>query len=142
MARPAGGTEQSLDGLVARMKAGMRSVFSGPTAWFGPGQPIQPSAPATVEGEGLVETFAWETQAGYALHVLNYTNPGAFKGWIREYYPIGEQRVKMSIPQGRRVSRVQLLRSGKDIPFNRTEGAIEFVIPGVLDYEIAAMYAT
>ena len=99
-------------------------------------------APATVEGKGLVETFAWETQAGYALHVLNYTNPGAFKGWIREYYPIGEQRVKMSIPQGRRVSRVQLLRSGKDIPFNRTEGVIEFVIPGVLDYEIAAMYAT
>ena len=60
-------------------------------------------APLKIEGTGLIETFAWETEAGYALHVLNYTNPGAFKGWIREYYPIGEQRVTMAIPQERHV---------------------------------------
>jgi hypothetical protein len=98
-------------------------------------------SPARVEGQGLVETFAWETVAGFALHILNYTNPGAFKGWIREYYPIGEQRVRMAIPNGRRVSRVELLRAGKDIPFKESKGMVEFVIPSVTDYEIAAMYS-
>lgn len=77
------------------------------------------SAPVTIAGSGLVETFAWQTKAGFALHVLNYTNPGAYKGYIREFYPIGEQKVSMSIPGDRRISRVALLRAGKDIPFIR-----------------------
>jgi hypothetical protein len=97
--------------------------------------------PVKIAGKGLIETFAWETQAGFALHVLNYTNPGAFKGWIREYYPIGEQKVSMAIPPGRRVSRVELLRGGKDIPHSVVNGRIEFTIPSVLDYEVAALYA-
>ena len=98
------------------------------------------SSPATVQGDGVVELFAWETEAGFALHVLNYTNPNMHKGWIRDFYPIGRQKVRMTLPQGRRVTRVQLLRAGADIPFTRSAAAIEFVIPGVLDYEIAALY--
>ena len=98
-------------------------------------------SPVTITGKGLIETFAWETKAGLAIHLLNYTNPGAFKGWIREFYPIGEQCVSMVIPSGRTVSRVELLRAGKDIPFNMKNGRIEFTIPSVLDYEIAALYS-
>jgi hypothetical protein len=94
-----------------------------------------------IAGKGFIETFTWETQAGFAVRVLNYTNPGAFKGWIREYYPIGEQRVSMAIPSGRAVSRVELLRGSKDVPFRMVSGRIEFTIPGVDDYEVAALYA-
>jgi len=98
-------------------------------------------APVKVEGTGLVESFAWETQAGFAVHVLNYTNPAAFKGYIREFYPIGEQRVTMAIPDGRKVSRVQLLRAGRDVQFDANSGTLRFTIPTVLDYEVAAVYA-
>lgn len=100
------------------------------------------SSPVNIEGKGLVEAFAWETQAGYAIHVLNYTNPNAFKGWIREYYPIGEQRVTMTIPAGKTVSRVELLRGGKDVQFKTTNDRIEFTILNVVDYEIAALHAS
>jgi hypothetical protein len=98
--------------------------------------------PVTIEGQGVVETFAWETQAGFAVHVLNYTNPAMHRGWIRNFYPIGAQKVRMTLPAGRRVTRVELLRAGTDIPFRTAGGTIEFTIPKVLDYEVAAIYAT
>jgi len=97
--------------------------------------------PVTIEGAGVIETFAWETQAGFAVHVLNYTNPAMHRGWIRNFYPIGAQKVRMTLPPGRRVTRVELLRAGTDIPFRLAGGAIEFTIPKVLDYEVAAMHS-
>ena len=48
---------------------------------------------------GVVETFAWETQAGFAVHVLNYTNPAMHRGWIRDFYPIGPQKVSFDLPR-------------------------------------------
>jgi hypothetical protein len=100
-----------------------------------------PTAPVTVAGEGVIETFAWETDAGFAVHILNYTNPAMHRGWLRRFYPIGEQKVRMALPPGRRVTRVELLRAGKNIPFTAGEGRIEFAIPGVLDYEVAALHS-
>jgi hypothetical protein len=99
------------------------------------------NAPVQVQGNGVIETFAWETEAGFALHVLNYTNPNMHKGWIRKFYPISEQRVKFTLPAGRKVSRVELLRAEKDIPFNQSGNIVEFVIPSVLDYEVAALHS-
>ena len=97
--------------------------------------------PVTIQGDGVIESFAWETQAGFAVHILNYTNPAMHRGWIRNFYPIGGQKVNMSLPQGRRVTRVELLRGETDIPFTGGAGTIEFTIPRVLDYEVAALYS-
>lgn len=96
--------------------------------------------PVTIEGEGLIEPFAWETQAGYAVHVLNYTNPAMHRGWIREFYPIGAQKVSLQLPPGTSVKRVELLRSERDIPFRMAGGRVVFTIPRVVDYEVAALY--
>lgn len=97
-------------------------------------------APVAVEGKGVIESFAWETEVGFAVHVLNYTNPAMHRGWIREFFPIGEQKVRMRLPNGSKPSRVELLRAESDTPFRVTDGYIEFTIPSVLDYEIAAVY--
>jgi hypothetical protein len=99
------------------------------------------SQPLTVDGDGVIETFGWETDAGFAVHVLNYTNPAMHRGWIRKFYPIGAQKVRMELPPGRRVTRVELLRSGSDLSFRVNGGAVEFTIPAVADYEVAAIYS-
>jgi hypothetical protein len=99
------------------------------------------SAPMSVEGKGLVEIFAWETEPGFAVHVLNYTNPNAHHGWFSEFYPIGAQKVRFKLPADRRVTRVELLRAERDIPFHVAGDSVEFTIPSVTDYEVAALYS-
>jgi hypothetical protein len=102
---------------------------------------LKDEQPAAIQGPGLIETFAYETEPGFALHVLNYTNPNVHRGTIRAFYPIGPQSVRFEIPAGRTVSRVQLLKSETDIPFKRVTGGIEFTIPSITEYEVAAIYA-
>jgi hypothetical protein len=100
------------------------------------------SQPVTITGDGLIEAFAWETQAGFAVHLLNYTNPAVHRGWIRQFFPVAAQQVRMQLPEGRTVTRVELLRAGVDIPFHAANGAVTFTIPKVVDYEVAALYST
>jgi hypothetical protein len=102
---------------------------------------LHDECPVSIVGSGVLEAFAWETEPGYAVHLLNYTNPNMHRGWIREFYPIGEQKVRMRLPEGRRVTRVELLRSERTVPFRVSGGELEFTIPRVLDYEVAGITA-
>ena len=94
----------------------------------------------TVEGEGYVEIFAWETEPGFALHILNYNNPNMTRASIRQYFPIGEQKVRMELPNNTNIAKAELLRAGKALPIKQTGNLIEFVIPSIEDFEIAALY--
>jgi len=100
---------------------------------------LRGETPVTIEGPGVVEAFAWETEPGFTVHLLNYTNPNMHRGWIREFYPIGEQKVRMKLPPGRRAGRVELLRSERTVPFRVVNGELEFTVPRVVDYEVAAI---
>src|SRR6266700_4354862 len=94
-------------------------------------------APAvTVEGEGVVEAFAWETEPGYALHLLNYTNPNMTRGFVRRFYAIGPQAVRFEVAPGRTIGRVEALRSGRVLPFRQEGPSVRFEVPGVVDYEV------
>jgi Hypothetical glycosyl hydrolase 6/Beta-galactosidase trimerisation domain len=98
-------------------------------------------SPVTIEGDGVIEAFAWETEPGFAVHILNYTNPAMHKGSLRTFYPIGAQKVRMKLPAGRRATRVELLRAEANVPFRVANGTIEFTVPKVADYEVAAIYS-
>jgi hypothetical protein len=98
-------------------------------------------APVRIEGKGLIEAFAWETEPGFAVHLLNYTNPNAHRGWMRTFYPIGPQQVRFRLPAGRRVTRVELLRAEREIPFHAQGDSVTFTIPSVADYEVAVLYS-
>jgi len=94
---------------------------------------------AAVSGEGVIELFAWETEPGYALHLLNYTNPNMTRGFLRRFYPIGPQRVEFAVPPQKSVTSVRALRAGHSLPFRQTESRVQFEIPSVEDYEVIAL---
>jgi hypothetical protein len=100
---------------------------------------LKDDMPVRVEGEGILESFAWETKPGFAVHLLNYTNPNLHKGYIRAFYPIGAQRVQLTIPAATSITAVKLLRAGQTVPFRQHGNLIEFTVPKILDYEVAAL---
>lgn len=97
------------------------------------------TCPVSVSGPGIAEVFAWRTKRGFAVHILNYTNPAMLRGWFSEVYPLGPQKVTIVLPTGASASKVKLLRAGTDIPLSRSGAKIEFTIPQIPDYEIAAV---
>jgi hypothetical protein len=95
--------------------------------------------PLSVAGDGMAEIFAWKTKPGFAIHLLNYNNPQMMRGWFARAYPIGPQTVRMQLPAAARISQVKLLRSGKSVPFSKVGETVEFVIPTIIEYEVAAL---
>jgi hypothetical protein len=96
-------------------------------------------APARVEGDGLLETFAWETEPGFALHVLNYTNPHALRPFVSGLYRVGPLEAQVQVPGDRKITLVRALRGQRDLPFRNTGGTVKFRIPSIEDYEVVAL---
>ena len=95
--------------------------------------------PVSITGEGIVEVFAWETEPGYALHILNYTNPNMTRGFVRRFYSIGPQKVEFEVGAGRKINNVRSLRAGHALPFKQIDRTVRFQVPSVTDYEVIAL---
>jgi hypothetical protein len=95
--------------------------------------------PVHIQGEGLIETFAWETAPGYAIHLLNYTNPNAHHGWMQTTYALGPQTISLKLPSDVRVKSVDLLHAEQKIPFHLEAQTLRFTVPRIEDYEVAAI---
>jgi hypothetical protein len=93
----------------------------------------------SIAGDGVVELFAWETEPGFAVHVLNYTNPNMTRGFIRKFYPIGPQHAEFRVPAGRRIAGVRALRAGRAVPFTQDGDLVRFDLPAIADYEVVAL---
>jgi hypothetical protein len=98
-----------------------------------------PDPAVSINGVGLIETFAWETEPGYALHLLNYTNPNATHGSIRRAYPLGPQQVRFRVNRGRVVKNVRTLRAATNLKFQQQAETVSFEVPGITDYEVIAL---
>src|ERR1700761_500897 len=92
-----------------------------------------------VEGAGLIEMFCWETTPGYAIHLLNYTNSNAQHGWVGAANRIGPQKVTLKLPPGVDVKLVELLKAGQRPTFAFHNQVLQFTIPSLEDYEVAAV---
>lgn len=113
----------------------LRQLLIHSVRWLMEGKAV----PASVQGDGLLEMFAWETEAGFALHILNYTNPNALRPFISQFYPVGAFRVQVQVPDSGKITSVRALRSQKALPFQNSQGAIHFALDSISDYEVIAL---
>jgi hypothetical protein len=92
-----------------------------------------------VTGPGVLDVTVWRQRSSLTVHLVNLTNPMMMKGPVRELIPVGEQKVRLRVPEGAKVRGVRLLAAEAS---PRTEQAGEWLtvtVPSVLDHEVVAL---
>jgi len=95
--------------------------------------------PLEVTGPGVLDVSIWMQKSSMATHLVNLTNPMMMKGPLREIIPTPAQRVKIRIPEGRKVSGVRLLVSGSKASFRQSGKVLDVAIPSVGLHEVIAV---
>lgn len=95
--------------------------------------------PVTVTGPGVLDVTVWQQKQSMTVHLVNLTNPMMMKGPVRELIPVGEQVVRLLVPQDRPIERVHLLRAGITPEVQMEPGAITVRVPSVLEHEVVAV---
>ncbi|HEU4938757.1 MAG TPA: alpha-amylase family protein [Vicinamibacterales bacterium] len=99
----------------------------------------QEPPPVAVKGPGLLDVTAWRQRDSMTVHLVNLTNPMMMKGPLREVIPIGPQQVTVSLPEGARPKKVQLLTAGKAVDYKPIGTAITLTVPSVDVHEVVAI---
>ncbi len=96
-------------------------------------------APVTVTGRGVVDVTFWRQKSSLTVHLVNLTNPMMMKGPVRELLAIGEQRVRLRLPDGLNARGVQLLVAGRTPEYSQAGGLLEVVVPSIAAHEVVAI---
>jgi hypothetical protein len=97
------------------------------------------AAPITVEGPGVLDVSVWAQRNSMTVHLVNLTNPMMMKGPVREVFPIAGQRVRIQVPEGRRVTKAKLLVAGQNIPFKIEQTFVLLDILSIAVHEVVAL---
>jgi hypothetical protein len=95
--------------------------------------------PVTVTGPGILDVTVWRQKESMTVHLVNLTNPMMMKGPFRELIPVSEQKVRVRLPEGKKVKRVQLLVSTKSPHIEKTTGYLDVTVPSILAHEVVAI---
>jgi hypothetical protein len=93
----------------------------------------------TVTGPGVLDVTAWQQKNSLTVHLVNLTNPMMMKGPIRELIPVGEQKIRLQLPDGKQAKTVRLLAADTIL---RTEFSGQYLfitVPSILDHEVVAI---
>jgi hypothetical protein len=95
--------------------------------------------PATVVGPGMVDVTVWQQKDSLTVHLVNLTNPMMMKGPVRELLPVGEQKVRLRLPDGKQAKAVRLLAADKVVRAEQSGRDVVVTVPSVLDHEVVAV---
>jgi hypothetical protein len=92
-----------------------------------------------VDGPGLVDVTLWRQRESMTVHLVNLTNPMMMKGPLREAFPIGPLQVRVRLPPGAEVGRVQLLTAGTSPGARTSGGVLAVTVPTLEVHEVVAI---
>ncbi len=95
--------------------------------------------PVSVTGPGVLDVTVWRQRESLTVHLVNLTNPMMMKGPVRELLPVGEQRVRVRLPERLKAKRVHLLVSGTMPPVRQSGEWLEVTVPGIRAHEVVAV---
>jgi len=95
--------------------------------------------PVTVTGRGVLDVTLWRQRNSLTVHLVNLTNPMMMKGPVRELVPLGEQRVRVRLPDGLAAKSVRLLVCGAAPEFTVSGGWLEVSVPSIVAHEVVAI---
>ena len=91
-----------------------------------------------VTGHGVLDVTTWRQKDSVTVHLVNLTNPMMMKGPIREAIPVGEQTVRLHLPNIRS-KRVKLLVAKTAPAFRQSGDWLEMTVPSILEHEVVAV---
>jgi hypothetical protein len=95
--------------------------------------------PVSVTGPGVLDVTLWRQKNSMTVHLVNLTNPMMMKGPIREYFPVGPQRVRIKLPADISVRRVHFLVATQTPESRQVNSWLELTVPSILDHEVIAI---
>ncbi|MDA2926335.1 beta-galactosidase trimerization domain-containing protein [Acidobacteria bacterium AH-259-G07] len=95
--------------------------------------------PVTVTGRGVLDVTMWRQKDSMTVHLVNLTNPMMMKGPFRELIAIGEQKVRVRLPEGKKPKKVHLLVSGQSPQVQESAGYVSLTVPSIRDHEVVAI---
>lgn len=95
--------------------------------------------PLEIEGPGLLDVHLYRQPGRLVLHVVNLTNPAAFRPYATELHPVGPLRVRVARPADLAPVRARRLVAGGEAPCALEGGWIRLEIDRVLDHEVLAI---
>jgi hypothetical protein len=95
--------------------------------------------PVTVAGPGMLDVTVWRQRSSVTVHLVNLTNSMMMKGPIREVLPVGEQKVRVRLPDGLSARGLKLLVAGTAAEFRQSGGWVEVTVPSVGVHEVVAI---
>jgi hypothetical protein len=93
----------------------------------------------TVTGPGVLDVTVWRQRASLTVHLVNLTNPMMMKGPVRDLIPVGEQQVRVRLPEGTQAKHVRLLAADKRVRGERAGRYLSCTVPSILDHEVLAI---
>jgi len=95
--------------------------------------------PLEVEGPGLLDVHLYRQAGRLILHVVNLTNPAAFRPYATELHPVGPLRVRLARPKDLRPARARRLVAGGEAPCAAAGDWLELTVDRVLDHEVVVI---
>jgi len=100
---------------------------------------LKDTLPLRVKGPGRIDCHLYKQPGRLVLHLINLTNPEAWRSSMEELYPVGPLKIEVRLPAGVGGRKVQLLVGGGKLAATVRDGWAEFDVRSVVDHEVAVI---